>query len=210
MDVEAVIEELYEAFADVPKPKQIIGCPCCTDQDELDRLNAADLRTASADVLKSHASSWLLTVGSEADFRFYLPRFLEIMICDPEFQYMPEPFAAKISQSGFQTWSKRKQNAVEAAFKAMLTIAAREERTYDIEGWVTSLAKSDLPLEPYFAILDSEMTPETWNELQSENSESHALGKMTGAWWDYDGIGEPNHPSPERNGAVFNWLFGAK
>ena len=57
------IEQLYAAFADVPKPRAIVGCPCCLDNKDIDTLLATPLREIGPRDLSPYASSAFLTVG---------------------------------------------------------------------------------------------------------------------------------------------------
>src|SRR5215208_384408 len=76
-DLDAVLDELYAAFAG-PAPREVVGCPCCTDPAELRVLVAVPLRELSALQLESYASAALLTVGEPKDLRYFWPRILEL------------------------------------------------------------------------------------------------------------------------------------
>lgn len=78
MNLAQAVENLYVAFAGVPKPTGIDACPCCLDEDEIRVVLQAPLRDLSADELQSYAASVLYTVGSWDDFRYFLPRLLEL------------------------------------------------------------------------------------------------------------------------------------
>ena len=77
------IDAVYAAFAHVRKPKRIEGCPCCIDEKAVDVLLSKRLREITPSELSAYASSVFLTVGSENDYRYLLPRILEISAFEP-------------------------------------------------------------------------------------------------------------------------------
>ena len=83
------IEALYQAFAVMPKPKHIDGCPCCIDRKETGVLLGKALRTITPEEMASYASSAFLTVGEVADYLYFLPRIIEITATEPS--WWPDP-----------------------------------------------------------------------------------------------------------------------
>jgi hypothetical protein len=70
---------MYETFAPVPRPVKIEYCPCCfTPAEEQALLTPAPLRRLPAGALEPYASHAMMTVGGPADFRYFLPRLLEV------------------------------------------------------------------------------------------------------------------------------------
>ena len=55
---------MYPAFANVPKPRAIEGCPCCIEGKEIDKLLITPLREMSPKELASYASSALPLSGA--------------------------------------------------------------------------------------------------------------------------------------------------
>lgn len=72
-DVRAAVEKLYRAFAAVPRPRHIDGCPCCIDRKEVGVLLGKPLRSVTPGELSAYASSAFLTVGDAADYLYFLP-----------------------------------------------------------------------------------------------------------------------------------------
>lgn len=83
------IDALYAAFAAVRRPTGIVGCPCCIEDKQIAVLLSRPLRELSAEELSSYASSVFLTVGDEEEFRYFVPRILEISATDPG--WWPDP-----------------------------------------------------------------------------------------------------------------------
>ena len=76
------LEDVYRVFAALSKPREIEACPCCIDRLSLCTLLSTPLRELTPDQLSPYASSVLLTAGDEMDFRYFLPRMLEISLRD--------------------------------------------------------------------------------------------------------------------------------
>jgi hypothetical protein len=87
----SAIEQLYHAFA-APEPAFIPACGCCNSGTDwapggfqggtvrLPPLGAGrPLRELSDDDVRGYAWDVFLTAGSLADFKYYLPRLLELM-----------------------------------------------------------------------------------------------------------------------------------
>ncbi|MFG2248893.1 hypothetical protein [Spirillospora sp. NPDC048823] len=74
--------DLYAAFADVPRPAELHGCPCCVAADEGRPLLAAPLRDLTAEDLARYAAKALNTWGGPQEFRYFTPRLLELAADD--------------------------------------------------------------------------------------------------------------------------------
>ena len=90
----------------------------------------------------------------------------------------------------------------------MTALASENDQHWELNEWITGIARSDLPLQPLLDFLSEKMTPPAWEELRLANEDSAKAGKMVGAWWDSVGTWLPESVSADRNMTVFNWLFG--
>lgn len=89
MNLAQALEQLYTAFADVPKPVTLDGCPCCTDPAHLHRMVSTPLRLLTVDDLAKYGVKATTTIGDGRDYLYYLPRLLEavsaeVIGCDAE------------------------------------------------------------------------------------------------------------------------------
>lgn len=106
------IEGVYAAFRDVPKPRSIDGCPCCIEKKNIGALLSKPLRDLTPGDLTHYAASAFLTVGETADYLYFLPRILEILILDPAWYPEPEIVARAIHTAGYHSWPDFRRLAV--------------------------------------------------------------------------------------------------
>ncbi|MFD0900292.1 hypothetical protein [Actinomadura sediminis] len=96
--------ELYAAFAGVPRPVAVEGCPCCTGPDEGRRLLARPPRSLGPDELSRFAAKALTTWGGPEDVRYFAPRLLELAAEDAFTWPDPEVVFGKLARAGWRGW----------------------------------------------------------------------------------------------------------
>lgn len=143
------IEQLYSAFADVPKPGKIEGCPCCVEGKEIDKLLATSLREISPSDLASYASSAFLTVGDVSDYLYFLPRILEVSARDDSWWPDPEVTGRAIRSANPDSWPSAKHEALHQFAAAVIDTAIRTSENYKLDGWLCAIARMGLNVTPY-------------------------------------------------------------
>lgn len=73
------IETLYITFSIYPFPSAIIGCPCCVSDTDKAKIHNKQIRQLSEDDLSRYTFKAMTTWGNENDFKYYLPRILELL-----------------------------------------------------------------------------------------------------------------------------------
>lgn len=111
------LDRVYRAF-DRPVPKAIEGCPCCIRKRNTDALLRTPLRELSGTTLWPYVSGAFLTVGAADDFRYFLPRILDVSIHDPGNMLDPEVVLGKLDLARWRSWPSAEQEAVEAFIDA--------------------------------------------------------------------------------------------
>ncbi|TDB83254.1 hypothetical protein E1264_29175 [Actinomadura sp. KC216] len=102
-----VVEDLYAAFEDVPRPVDLEGCPCCVDPDDGRPLLARPLRDLTGADLRRYAAKVLNTWGGPEDFHYFAPRLLELA-ADDAFDWPDvEIVFSKFSRVGWLDWPQR-------------------------------------------------------------------------------------------------------
>ena len=185
MSLTAAIDAVYDAFSDVKKPRGVDGCPCCMTADECDALTSKPLRELSSGELNGYSSCAMLTVGSEGDYAYFLPRILELSIADDaEWLDSIEIAADKLRMAGFDKWSEGKQSSIKQLWleviRNYLTSTSDPEMLVwaasDIGSWLAAATLIPIPASPMLAEIDS--SPEVIRELYNKNFETLVNGRL--------------------------------
>ena len=181
------IEKLYEAFTNVPKPKTIAGCPCCIEGKKIDVLLSKPLREITADELSSYAFSLFNTVGSEADFKYFLPRIWDLLVGDWFFYVDPEVILGKLSYVRWQEWEENQrfaiENFIESAFASFVLRTTKIDCDFhhDRDSWLCASAHTGIAMEPLLKRI--EQHPPAFIDLYEHNSLPIAEGKLANSFW---------------------------
>jgi hypothetical protein len=153
------IEALYAAFADVPKPGHIDGCPCCIENKQICTLLSTPLRRLSGEQLNSYAFSAFLTVGDVADYLYFLPRILEISVTDDGWWPEIEVTGRAVANAEPLTWSPQRLVALQAVLETKISSLLREQDSGSaIDSWLCGIVHMGLDVRPYLAQLEQSPT----------------------------------------------------
>lgn len=145
--LEQAIDRLYPAFADVPKPRRIDGCPCCIEQKNINVLLSSPLRLLTPDDLSAYAASAFLTVGTVADYLYFLPRILEISVGAywwPDIAVTGRAIAATEPRS----WSRSHRSALLGFLHAVIGWSVASGEHSQLDGWLCAIAHMGLDVRP--------------------------------------------------------------
>lgn len=148
--------ENYEVFACSP-PAIIEGCPCCIASRGVDRLLSKPLRELSGQDLWRYVSGLFYTIGSKRDFRYFLPRILEISITNPRESNDPQIVLAKLALGDWRSWAEREQRAMEEFVEAWFEWALMQDLVSDetlladhAEAVLCGAARAGFPMSRWF------------------------------------------------------------
>ena len=141
--VHDALEATYREFA-APAPFAIEGCPCCISTRGADVLLATPLRELTGQALWRYVSGVFLTIGSERDFRYLLPRILEVSVSDPGNANDPEIVLGKLRLGNWQSWSLTERQAVEEFVDAWFERELMLDLAEADDGWIGESAESVL------------------------------------------------------------------
>ena len=110
--VHDAVEAIYGEFA-APVPSKIEGCPCCISTRRVDVLLTTPLRQLSGQALWRYVTGAFLTIGDEKDFRYLLPRILDIAVNEPGDFVDPEIVLGKLKLANWAAWPASERRAVE-------------------------------------------------------------------------------------------------
>lgn len=137
------ISALYEVFA-AARPPAIEGCPCCIKSRGVDILLTTPLREISGQALWRYVTGVFYTVGSERDFRYLLPRILEISISDPWNANDPEIVLNKLTLANWTAWPVEERQVIETVVDIWFDSALAQDLEDACDGWVGRAAESVL------------------------------------------------------------------
>lgn len=158
---DAVVEDLYVAFADYPRFSGYLGCTHCVDEAEQDALRPVPLRALTVVQI---APVWLNagvgTFGEVADFKHFLPRMFEVLL--GERVPLPENFLlAGLRRYEVAGWPAAERRAVGAALVAWVCGALCPED----QGWCWDKQPAVDRLTEVVAVHPD--LPQLWAELRA-------------------------------------------
>ncbi|MGY2896078.1 hypothetical protein [Deinococcus sp. UYEF24] len=198
-ELAAAVRQLYVAFADEPRPSQVIGCTfCCCTEQELNRLVEVPREALTADELDAYSSSVLDTIGTEADFKYFLPRIFELVA---EGELQREGASWKIRRLKNTAWTTWPVNQVQAV------------RDYLMAWWLEALSADKGASEEHLPhIAEIEPIPEFRHYLSAWLTAGRpALVELAVLiWWitSQDAFAHFWNPfaPPEADEALYQWL----
>jgi hypothetical protein len=153
-ELQKAIDEVYAEFR-APKPRAIDGCPCCTSPKDLCHLLEKPLKDLSADDLREYGSSAFLTMGGEQDFKYFLPRLLDIASAQ-DWWPSPEIVLGKLRLGRWNDWPDRQRSAVKRVIDAWFADCLNDSDRADgseIDQLLCGIARADLPIAEYLEAL---------------------------------------------------------
>jgi hypothetical protein len=190
------IEHLYRAFAAVPKPRTIDGCPCCINNKKISVLLGKALRLITPDELAPYAASAFHTVGDVADYLYFLPRILEITATDPSWWPDPEVTGRAIRTAKPEAWTSDQQHALDGYLEAVVGAAILSGLYYQLDGWVCAISRMGRDVVPYLDLIAK--CPAAVLEYFETNAESLPRNRLANAFWEL--------PCPTHD-IIVDWFF---
>lgn len=182
------IEALYAAFADVPKPALIEGCPCCYEEKQVDVLLATPWREISPDLMARYAFSAFKTIGSEADYLYFLPRILEISCTVRAWWPEVEITGQAMAETKPHAWRRDRRLALEnlltAKISQCLALPAEEAdwNADELSAWLCAADHMGLDLVPLLSLIEN--CPAAMVALYSHHAEKLEKGRLDNAFWE--------------------------
>ncbi len=112
-DYDAALDAMYKAFAGYSFRRNMPCCiPHCMDQADLDIIGSMPLRQLSSTMMNSFVSNLNTTCGDREDFKFVLPRLLELS-ANGEFNWPSRDLVFSwLRTEAMQTWPIDERHAV--------------------------------------------------------------------------------------------------
>ena len=160
------LEEIYALFA-ARAPAVIEGCPCCVDRRNVDPLLTRPLRALTGDDLRRYVSGVFLTLGAERDFRYLLPRILELAILDPGSLPDVEIILGNLARANWKSWAKGEREAIEALVDVWFERAFQQDLK-NAEDWLADCEAEHIMCGAARAGMDVTRFCEPFGRLEAE------------------------------------------
>ena len=204
----SAIERSYEAFAWEPRPIRLRASPLRDADAILRTLTSAPLRDLGARAIGPYSGWAITTVGSECEYRHFLPRILELAACDGTWLGAePAVIAGKLKMGRWEDWGVEQREAVLAVFEAgfCASLDAEPGEGLAVADWLCGLAALGRPLEPWLTL---------WAGSISSNGALQLAYFMRSEEWPLDptkgvSVGFWEGVSPTGRRQVAEWLMGA-
>jgi hypothetical protein len=187
--MDELVTQLYQAFAHYRKPKDFPACECCLSPAERKLLLSKPLLELSAEELSVYAASAFLTVAGPEDFKYFLPRILELAVKE-EFSWPDiEITLGKLAKADWLQWPDKERCAVldllNRKWEDLLKNSENDSWQYSqIDEWVCALGQCVPDVTLY---LDKLLEPGCKEKLLGfavENSSAYTENKLSNAFWD--------------------------
>jgi len=154
--------------------------------DEKSTLLTKPLRKLSADELSGYAADAFFTVGEVSDFKYFLPRILELSVRD-EFQWPDaEVVTRKLWLADWLDWPKEEHSVVSDLLKAKLATLLEDPNTNgsQIDEWVCAFGRC---LRDPTSFLEPLLEPQHADKLLAfidQNGSLFTKNKLDNAFWE--------------------------
>lgn len=184
------VEGLYVAFADHRQPRLLDPSPLARPKGMLSRLLGKPLRQLSAETLGPYSSGAVSTVGTDRDFRHFLPRILELsVIPSGEPGLDPALIGGKLQYCAWNQWPDGERKAVTDFFTAVwaLTLTCNPDEAEPLQ-WLAAMARSGLDLTAALRLWETSSSQWAWLHLadfvRDQPKRFRETGEIRTAYWD--------------------------
>lgn len=141
--MEHLINQVYALFAKYGKPYDFAACECCLSPDEKTALLATALRELTADQLGGYAADVFFTMGEVPDFKYFLPRILELSVNDQFLWPDPEVVARKLTLAQWLNWPAEEQTVITELLKMKFTTLLDDPNidASETDKWICALGR---------------------------------------------------------------------
>ncbi|TFH33981.1 MAG: hypothetical protein E4G93_06060 [Dehalococcoidia bacterium] len=184
------IEGIYSAFADAPKPRQLMGCQHCIGILDDSALTSLELRAIPSRILAPYVWKAMLTVGTEEDFFYFLPRILELVATDPDFSVDTEVVGSRVGSTDVSAWPTHRSHALFVYLGVVVRRAVAAEDFAGFDAWICAIALMNVEVMSFL----KEIEPSRNGILEyfTHNAKTLPTGRLANAFWETPGPGHDN------------------
>jgi hypothetical protein len=199
----AALQQAYQVFANLPRPAHLEAAPHRDGDRMLSSLTAAPLRELTGEQIGPYAGCAITTVGSERDYRHFLPRILELAVQEPVWIGAEPPvIAGRLKRADWETWPADQRDAGLLVFQEAFRWAMEAHpNDADASNWLCGVATLNASVGELLAVWRHSRSPNAALQLASfatANFGALANDNIFGGYWDDVGA------VPRR--AIAEWL----
>lgn len=200
LSLQQAIDNLYIVFNNANQPTAIEACSCCISDEEINALLSKKLRNIESCDLKNYTECVFVGVGELNDFKYFLPRILEILANHVDWwngvltdsglhNYFtkPELFFSKLKVlAEWKDWPERERQAIIYFLDSMLDELLQRDKDagWEIDSCICSLSLCIDDVSPYLQRLVEPQNRRKAREFYLVHRESLEGMKPLGYWWD--------------------------
>jgi len=159
--LDRAIARLYDAFSAYTPATLHESCPHCVSSDRVAELHERPRRELSAEDLSYYSFKAMTTFGQAADWKYFLPRILELLAHESWPTNLQIVIGGKLVDAGVTTWPEAEQAAVREYFRALWErLLVTHPFHLRAEELLDSLARAQLDVVPLL---------ERWAEAVPDN-----------------------------------------
>ena len=180
------LSDVYRVFSRYWRPTNLQGCPCCISPKASHILCFTELRELAPAELGHYAFKALTTWGGVRDYKYFLPRILELAE-DESFPCDLEVVLGKFAHGGFSAWPEDERAVVEAYLRALWIdlVKTIDLDTLDLNRADSLLCGGGLfldDLSPFLDVADAESP--NFKVAWTAEFTNQAKKKLSNPYWD--------------------------
>jgi hypothetical protein len=153
------VRRLYEVFAHYLARPTAPECEFAYEVDDLVRLYSIPVTDLSGSDLKYYVQHAMLTVGDSVDYKHFLPRVFEVMLCE-DGSVDPEIVVGKLSYADWRRWPRQEQEAIEAFLDFWWSdLLTHFPASHDADTCLCSVALAINDISPYMELWQHDWGP---------------------------------------------------
>lgn len=154
--LQAATDHLYGVFARYPFPDEMQARSEYLSDDVLAALRGAPLRELPSQALSRYACKGMTTWGNVDDFRYFLPRILDLISHDGGADWIdPEVPYGKLTDGGWMNWPAAERKAIDSFLEAQWAdVLGRFPHPFEVDSCLCCIGRVVDDLSPFLNAWD--------------------------------------------------------
>jgi hypothetical protein len=193
-DIDQRVEMLYAVFGRYERREHMESCPCCRGPESVRPLYDRPLRQLTSEDLHLYAFCAMTTMGDVDDFRYFLPRILELLK-DSDFlaSVDREVVLSKLRYGQWESWPEEEQEAVRDYLRSLWKLVLRTPllaspyEQGDVGQWLCAVARAERNLSAYLELWRADRSRAAAANLAhfaAEHREELASSRPPSGYWE--------------------------